>query len=89
MNKVDLTGRSSYNDITRGWMEQSYSLMLGPFDKLRLDTTASWINYDDYFYAVTTSAFSIFSGLLLDDEQVRILGEEASYQITDSVSISR
>ena len=88
MNKVDITGRSSYNDITRGWMEHSYSLMLGPFDKLRLDTTAQWINYDDYFYAVTTSALSVFNGLLLDDERVRILGEEASYRITDNVSLA-
>lgn len=87
MNKVDITGRSSYNDITRGWMEHSYSLMLGPFDKLRFNTTAQWINYDDYFYAVTTNALSVFSGLLQDDERVRILGEEASYPITDRVSI--
>jgi hypothetical protein len=88
MNKVDLTGRSSYNDITHGWMEHSYSLMLGPFDKLRLNTTAQWINYDDYFFAVTTSALSVLNGLLLDDERVRILGEEASYQITDRVSVA-
>jgi hypothetical protein len=88
MSNVNITGRSSYNDITQGWMEHSYSLMLGPFARLRLDTTAQWINYDDYFYAVTTSALSVFNGLLLDDERARILGEEASYGITDTLSVA-
>jgi hypothetical protein len=98
-NKVDITGRSSYNDVTHGWMEHTYVLALGPFAKLRFDTTASWINYDDYFYAVrdpdpshkygaTTSALSIMSGLIPDDEKVRILGEAASYNITDNVLIT-
>ncbi len=86
-SKVDITGRSSFNDITHGWMEHAYFLSLGPFAKLRLDTSASWINYDDYFFRVTTSALSTMSGLLIDDEKVRILGESASYQATDSVSL--
>jgi len=90
MDKVDVTGRSSYNDITKGWMEHAYVLGLGPFAKLRFDTTASWINYDDYFFRVTTTAFSLnplSTGLLPADEKVRILGEAASYQATDNVSI--
>jgi len=90
MAKVDITGRSSYNEITKGWAEHTYALMLGPFAKLRLDTTASWINYNDYFFRVTTSAFSLnalSTGLLPADEKVRILGEAASYQVSDNVSI--
>jgi hypothetical protein len=87
MNKVDITGRSSYNDITKGWMEHTYVLMLGPFADLRLDTTASWINYDDYFFRATTSALSVANGLIPDDEKVRILGEAASYKVTDNVRI--
>lgn len=87
IDKVDITGRSSYNDITKGWMEHTYVLMLGPFSNLRFDTTASWINYDDYFFRATTSALSVVSGLIIDDEKVRILGEAASYQATDNVSI--
>ncbi len=87
MNKVDISGRSSYNDITKGWMEHTYVLMLGPFANLRLDTTASWINYDNYFFRATTSALSVANGLIIDDEKVRILGEAASYKVTDNVSI--
>ncbi len=87
MDKVDITGRSSYNDITKGWMEHTYVLMLGPFANMRFDTTASWINYDDYFFRATTSALSVINGQILDGEKVRILGESASYQATDNVSI--
>ncbi len=98
-SKVDFSGRSSYNDVTHGWMENTYVLALGPFASLRLDTTASWINYDDYFYNVkdadpnhkygaTTSALSIMSGIIPAGEKVRILGEAASYNITDKMFIT-
>ncbi len=88
MNKVDFSGRSSYNDITHGWMEHTYVLMLGPFSNLRFDTTASWINYDDYFFRVTTSALSLASGIVTPHEKVRILGEAASYGITDALLLT-
>ncbi len=87
LDKVDITGRSSYNDITQNWAEHTYALLVGPFAKLRFDTTASWINYDDYFFRATTSALSVASGLIIDDEKATILGESASYQATDNVSI--
>ncbi len=88
LGKVDITGRSSYNEITKGWMEHTYALMLGPFAKLRFDTTASLINYDDYFFRATTSALSVLNGQIFDDEKVRILGEAASYAATDKVLIT-
>ncbi len=87
-SKVDISGRSSYNEITKGWMEHTYVLALGPFSKLRLDTTASWINYDDYFFRATTSALSQQGGLILVDEKVFILGESASYPVTDKVLVT-
>jgi len=83
--KVDLTGSSSYNDVTKGWMEHSYALMLGPFEKLRLNTTASWIAYDDYFHA---AAMSAFTRAIQPNEKARILGEEASYPLTEKLFIS-
>ncbi len=88
VSKVYITGRSSYNDITHGWMEHAYFLSLGPFAKLRLDTSVSFINYDDYFFRVTTNALSLVNGILVDDEKVRILGETASYQVTDNVGVN-
>ena len=88
IEKVDVAGRSSYNDVTKGWMEQSYALMLGPFEKLRLNATASWIDYDNYFFRTTMSAFTLQSGLIQPNEKVRALGGEASYPITDQVLIT-
>ena len=60
VNKVELLGRSNYNAITKEWMENTYVLVLGPFANLRFNTTASSINYKDYFTGAT-SARSSFS----------------------------
>ena len=87
-SKVDLTGRSSYNEITKGWMENTYVLLLGPFEKLQLNTTASWISYDDYFFRATTSALQTMNGFILPGEKVTILGETASYPVTDKVLVT-
>ncbi len=88
LSKVDLSGRSNYNVLTRGWMDSTYNLVLGPFAKVRLTTEASWINYADYFRGATTTAF-VFSPDVLDmKEQVRRVGEEVSYALTDTVNIS-
>lgn len=88
MNKVDLSGRSNYNAITREWMENTYNLVLGPFDKLRLNTEASWINYKDYFFGTTLSAFTFQPGILDSNEKVRILGENVAYGLTDKIGLS-
>lgn len=81
-----LTGRSSYNAETSGWMEHSYSLMLGPFQKLRLRADMSWIDYKNYFTSYTISAFNFFLTSVDPSEKVFSLGGEASYSITDSVT---
>jgi len=89
MNKVELTGRSSYNFQTTGWMEHSYYLLFGPFDKLRVNAEATWINYEDYFDASTCSAFKLTPGGPLDPkEKVNILGPEVFYAINDKWAVS-
>ncbi len=89
VNKVDITGRSNYNALTKDWMENTYNLILGPFDKLRLITEASWINYKDYFTGATMAAFLLQPGGVLDpNEKVRKLGEEIAYALTDKVNVS-
>jgi hypothetical protein len=88
VDKVDLTGRSNYNAVTKEWAENTYNLVLGPFDKLRLTTEASWINYKDSFFGTTLSAFTFQPGILDPNEKVQILGENALYSLTDKVSIS-
>jgi hypothetical protein len=89
VNKVELMGRSSYNSETTGWMEHAYYLILGPFDKLRFNTEASWINYEDYFAGATSSAFKLTPGGPLDPkEKVNILGEEVAYGIGTKWTVS-
>lgn len=80
--KVEVMGRSSYNLQTVGWMENTYYLVLGPFDKLRFNTEASWINYADYFAGATSNVFKLTPGGPIDPkEKVSILGEEIFYAI--------
>lgn len=90
MSKVELMGRSSYNVETSGWMEHTYFLILGPFDKLRFNTEASRINYGDYFAAVTTPALKLTPqwSFMYSGEKVNILGEEIVYAINKNWSVS-
>jgi hypothetical protein len=59
--QVDVTGRSSYNSITNGWMESSYALAYSPLTTLKFGADYSHINFKDYFATVTTSALSLFN----------------------------
>jgi len=89
MNKVELTGKSSFNFQTVGWMEHSYYLMLGPFDKLRVNAEATWISYGDYFASTTSSVFKMTPGGPLDpNEKVKILGPEVFYAINNNWAVS-
>ena len=79
LRQVDLSGRSSYNSITSGWMEHAYTVTVTPLEKLRLIVNLSQINYEDYFYQVTTSALSLSNGLLNPKEDVLSLGGSIEY----------
>jgi len=87
-SKVELVGRSSYNAVTAAWMEHNYSLVLGPFDKLRLTTDVSSISYKDYFTGTTNAAFKFKAGLLDPKETMSLVGETISYAATKAVNIS-
>lgn len=88
VNKVDIVGKSVYNSDTSGWREHTYNLILSPFEKLRLTTEASWINYEDYFTGATLSAFSFQPSALNSGEGVRILGEDVALSLTDTMKVS-
>jgi len=88
LTKVDITGRSTYNDVTKGWMEHAYTLMLGPFARLRLDTSVSMINYDDYFFRTTTPVFTLTPGVVTPHERMRMAGETVMFSATDKLSLN-
>lgn len=57
--QIDLTGRSTYNSITEGWMEHSYSLAYMPQQTLRFGADFSRISFKDYLATVTTPALGL------------------------------
>ena len=79
LKQVDVTGRSSYNSLTSGWMEHDYTVSVSPLDALTVSADVSRINYGDYFYHVTTSALSLTNGIISPDEELTSAGVKASY----------
>jgi len=88
VKSIDITGRSSYNAITDGWMEHAYRLSMGPYGSFRLNSEASWINYKDYFASQTSAVFNFLPGVLDPDETLRILGQEVVYSLNDNFALS-
>jgi hypothetical protein len=90
IKQVDLTGRSSYNSITDGWMEHAYTASFAPIDNLRLYADLSDINYKDYFYKVTTSAliFNPLTNGIAPNEKVLTLGGGGSYTVLKNLTIA-
>ncbi len=87
IDKVELMGRSTYDSVTRGWMEHAYNLVLAPFDKFRLITDASRYDYAAYFRTATSAALQFTPGLLDPNEKACSVGEAVSYAATDRVSV--
>ena len=78
LKQVDLTGRSSYNSLTSGWMEHAYALTLTPLEMLTVSGDISQVNYDDYFFHVTTSALSLSNGIIVPGEELTALGAKVA-----------
>jgi hypothetical protein len=87
MPQLDITGRSSYNSITSGWMEHAYAASYTPTEKLRLSASVSQVNYLDYFHNVTTTALSLTNGILNPNEDVLTLGGSVGYAVTKDIDV--
>lgn len=87
---IDITGRSSYNSITDGWMEHAYTASFAPIDKLQLYGDLSSINYRDYFYKVTTSAllFNPLTNGIDPNEELLSLGAGGSYALPRNITVA-
>jgi hypothetical protein len=88
LKQIDITGRSTYNSVTDGWMEHSYLLSYAPLDNLRLFGNFQNINYNDFFFRVTTSALSFQNRLLDPNEEVTKLGGGLAYNPWKALSIA-
>jgi hypothetical protein len=88
--QIDLTGRSSYNSMTNGWMEHAYTASYAPIDKLRLYANLTDINYRDYFYKVTTNAlvFNPQTNGIDPNEKLLTLGAGGSYVVLKNITVA-
>jgi len=77
--KVDLTGRSTYNSLTNGWMENNYALSYAPLSTLRFGADFSHINFKDYLASVTTSALSLINPVWKANEKQTAVGTSVAY----------
>lgn len=85
---VDVTGRSSYNALTGGWMEHAYTISASPLDNLRASIDISNINYRDYFHNVTTSALSYTSRMIDPNEQLTAVGITLGYTPVKNLTVT-
>jgi hypothetical protein len=88
IDKVDLTGRSSYNSITYGWMEHAYTLSVTPMESLRISADVSSINYRDYFFNMTTTALSFSNMIISPNEELTAAGVAVSYVPIKNLSVA-
>ena len=90
IKQVEITGGSSYNSITDGWMEHAYTASFAPVENLRLYAELSRINYQDYFFRVTTSAliFDPLTNGIDPNEELLALGGGGSYTMLKNITVA-
>lgn len=76
---VDLTGRSTYNSLTDGWMEHAYTASVRAMDALSVSASFQQVNYDDYFHHVTTNALNLTDATLVPGEEMWNAGGSVGY----------
>lgn len=88
IEQVDLTGRSTYNAITDGWMEHSYAATYAPLSKLNLGADFSRISFEDYLYNMTTSALSSTNPVWRINGRQTAVGVNAAYTAIKNLTIA-
>ena len=88
LKQVDVTGRSTYNSLTSGWMENNYALSYSPLSTLRLGADFSHINFKDYLSGVTTSALSIKNPIWNSNEKQTAIGTSAAYTAIKNLTVA-
>ena len=80
---LELQGHSFWNNITKGWMEHSYTLRV-PLQKVVIAGLFGQSNYHNAFSARTLSAFS--PELLGQDEGLTKIGAAVEFPVVKNVS---
>ena len=88
LKQIDLTGRSTYNSITKGWMENSYSLTYAPLSSLRFSAEYTNINFKDYLYNLTNPALSILNPVWNENNDMTAVGATAAYTGIENLMVA-
>lgn len=88
LDRIDVTGRSTYNSLTDGWMEHSYAVAYSPLSTLRFGVDFSHINFKDYLASVTTSALSLMNPVWKGNEKQTAVGTSVGYTGIRNLSVS-
>lgn len=88
MQQIDITGRSTYNSLSSGWMEHAYTASVTPMSTVNVSATFQQVNYEDYFYHVTTSALSLTNGILVPGEEMWNIGGSVGYTGVKNLAIT-
>ena len=86
--QVDINGRSTYNSITNGWMENSYALSYTPVSSVNLSADFSHINFKSYLYNVTTSALSSNNPIWIANNKQTTYGTSATYTAIKNLTVA-
>ena len=86
--QLDLTGRSTYNSITDGWMEHSYAATYAPLSILSLGADFSRINFEDYLYNMTTSALSFTNPVWSINTRQTAVGVNAAFTAIKNLTLA-
>jgi len=88
LKQVDVTGRSTYNSLTSGWMENSYAVSYSPQSTLRFGADFSRINFKDYLTSVTTSALSLNNSVWNSNNRMTSTGVSANYTAIKNLTVA-
>ncbi len=85
-SKLEVLGKSSYNDLMRGWMQHAYYAVLGPFGPVRVTGEASRVYYGRYFLSTTMTAFAFPH--INPYETITTTGVSADVAATDKFTVT-
>ncbi len=88
LQQIDLTGRSTYNSITNGWMEHSYLVTYAPLSSIRIGADYAEINFKDYLYNMTNPALSVINPVWNANDKMTAAGGSVAYSGLGNLMVS-
>lgn len=84
---VEIFGKSAYNIETSGWQEHNYYAVIGPFGGFSLKPIYTWVDYENFFTAATSSAFEFAPFAIDPEETLQTFGGSVEYAFGGSYAL--